>query len=295
MSLLLTLGMTEKKCSAQSVLDSGGPPTTASFSLVRGRARSRVRGRGRGRARARARGRVRDKVRDRVRARARVVVPGLALAQLVVSGHWPWVPERVVGRGAEQARVHTARAADLALALGRLVEPILRAALPAALASDALVLRRVGAAHRYPAGRPATGRPHRSGALPVAVGAPRARRQSAWLRLAVAHDRLPQPVAAGEHLLWREVGQVLGDGRVDVVRVRVGEAVRVVEALVELTVADERVAKRARVVAEGRAPLRGGRAIDRVALPSAHCEAVVWQVRVAGVVVAVPVGVLVVG
>ena len=63
------------------------------------------------------------------------------------------------------------------------------------------------------------------------------------------------------------------DGCVDVVRVLVAEVVRVVEALFELAVTDERVAERARVVAEGRAPLGGGRAIDCIALATAHGEA----------------------
>ena len=37
------MGRTEKKCSAQSSLDSGGPPTTASLSLLRVRVGVRVR------------------------------------------------------------------------------------------------------------------------------------------------------------------------------------------------------------------------------------------------------------
>ena len=127
------------------------------------------------------------------------------------------------------------------------------------------------------------------------LGPPRALGQTAGLRLAMPDHGLAQTVAATEHLLGGRRGEVLRDGRVDIVGVLVLEAVRVVQTLVELAVADVRVAVGARVVAEGGAPLRRRRAVDRVAVATAHGQAVVGQVSVARVVVAVPVGVLVVG
>ena len=74
------------------------------------------------------------------------------------------------------------------------------------------------------------------------------------VRVTVPDHGLPKAVAATEHLLGGRRGEVLRDGRVDVVRVLVLEAVRVVQTLVELAVADVRVAVGARVVAEGGAP-----------------------------------------
>ena len=74
------------------------------------------------------------------------------------------------------------------------------------------------------------------------------------VKVRVPDHGLPQAVAATEHLVGGRLGQVLRDGRVDVVRVLVLEAVRVVQTLVELAVADVRVAVGARVVTEGGAP-----------------------------------------
>ena len=76
-------------------------------------------------------------------------------------------------------------AADLALAVGRVVEPVLGAALAALLPRDALVLRGVGAPRGSAARRPTFVRPHRRHPLPMTHRPPRALRQTAGLRLAV--------------------------------------------------------------------------------------------------------------
>ena len=56
------------------------------------------------------------------------------------------------------------------------------------------------------------------------------------MRVRVPDHGLPQAVAATEHLLGGRLGEVLRDGRVDVVGVLVLEAVRVIQTLVRVRV-----------------------------------------------------------